>query len=209
MEGTKRTDERDASSTAREARSAAEAFLDARDSAGPGAAARGSGAPFGRDPRAAAAVADAVMARVREIGAPEALPAAGLRAAGAAGAAGVSRARAFRVASLAAAAVLVAALSSVVTLSLIRSGGTVEVRFVLVTPEAHSVSLAADFNQWSTEGYPLRKADDGTWEITVPLRKGRAYAYNFIIDGERWISDPTSPSMLDDGFGGSSSSFSL
>jgi len=85
----------------------------------------------------------------------------------------------------------------------------VDVRFVLVAPEASSVWLAADFNQWAADGYALSRNSDGSWEITVPLRKGRAYAYNFVIDGERWVVDPSSPSRLDDGFGGSSSSLTL
>ena len=115
----------------------------------------------------------------------------------------------FRIASLAAAAVVIAALSSILTVNFMRSDATIDVRFVLVAPEASSVHLAADFNQWSPDGYGMVRKQDGSWEITVPLRKGRAYAYNFIIDGERWIADPAGSLLLDDGFGGSSSSISL
>lgn len=162
-------------------------------------------APFTRDPGAALASVEAIMARVQSIGAPDAPGAdempvrAPFRLAS----------RASRFASLAAAAVLVAALSSAITLGLIRSSTTVDVRFVLEAPHATSVWLAADFNEWSPDGYSMKKTTDGTWEITVPLRKGKAYAYNFIIDGEHWVADPASPARLDDGFGGSSSSLSL
>jgi len=157
--------------------------------------------PFARDARAAASSADAVMAQVRALGAPDQVPPSLL----------LERrpARTLRLAGLAAAAVLVAALSSIVTFGIIRSGATVDVRFVLVAPEARSVWLAADFNEWSSDGYALQKASDGTWEITVPLRKGKAYSYNFVIDGERWVVDPSAPARLDDGFGGSSSSLTL
>jgi len=188
-------------------------YLAARDEAGHGRIMSEGMSPFARDPEAAKATADAVMAAIRSE--PAGRPAiAGRRRAGAAALRAVAvptsgRARALRIAGFAAAALLVAVLSSVATLGIIRSGSTVNVRFVLIAPEASSVWLAADFNEWSPEGYELERSPDGSWEITVPLKKGKAYAYNFIIDGERWIADPSSRPPLDDGFGGSSSSLSL
>ncbi len=161
--------------------------------------------PFRRDPGAAQASADAIMARIQAVGAPDLLVADEIPARMPVSLAG----RASRLAGLAAAAVFIAALSSIMTLGLIRSSTTVDVRFVLEAPQATSVWLAADFNEWSPDGYSMKKTSDGTWEITVPLRKGKAYAYNFIIDGEHWVADPTAPVRLDDGFGGSSSSLSL
>jgi len=86
-----------------------------------------------------------------------------------------------------------------------RRGDTVTVRFVLLAPEARSVGLAGDFNGWSTEGYELRRGDSGTWTLEVRLPRGGYYSYNFVVDGERWIADPSSPERVDDGFGGSSS----
>ncbi len=87
-----------------------------------------------------------------------------------------------------------------------RNAGTVTVRFVLNAPDAQSVQLAGDFTSWSPEGYALKKIGaEGTWEITVPLKKGRVYVYNFVINGTTWIADPKAPAMVDDGFGGSSS----
>jgi hypothetical protein len=87
-----------------------------------------------------------------------------------------------------------------------RNAGTVAVTFVLNAPDAHSVQLAGDFTSWSPEGYALKKIGaKGTWEITVPLKKGRVYVYNFVINGTTWIADPKVPAVVDDGFGGSSS----
>jgi len=82
----------------------------------------------------------------------------------------------------------------------------VTVKFVLSAPEASSVYLAGDFNSWNGERYQLKRAgSDGLWEIMVPLRKGRVYVYNFILDGTTWIADPQVPTKIDDGFGGSGS----
>lgn len=95
-----------------------------------------------------------------------------------------------------------------------RGGGfghsdTVTVRFVLEASdarEAKRVHLTGDFNSWSTEGYELRhRESDSVWELRIPLKKGRVYVYNFILDGEDWITDPTVPARINDGFGGSGS----
>lgn len=109
-----------------------------------------------------------------------------------------------------AAAVLVAVVSSLLTAAIGRGGDTVMVRFVLVAPEARSVSLAADFTGWDAESVRLSKDPrSGEWEVTIPLRKGQGYFYNFVIDGETWVVDPAAPRALDDGLGGRASYLSL
>ncbi|MDX9897573.1 MAG: isoamylase early set domain-containing protein [Spirochaetia bacterium] len=183
----------------------AAAFLEARDAIGPDESTKSSNLLFGRDSSVKKASADAVMDRVRALARHdgEAFGAERVFQRGT----GASRSYVLRIVLLA--AVLAALVSSILTYGVMRSDSTVEVRFVLAAPEARSVTLAADFNGWSPGGYELTRGVDGTWEITVPLRKGRSYAYNFIIDGERWIPDPASSIRLDDGFGGASSSLVL
>ncbi|MFA5124059.1 isoamylase early set domain-containing protein [Zavarzinia sp.] len=142
--------------------------------------------------------ADAVMAAVRGRGGPVRLdaPVPG-------------RFRRFRPLPAAVAVLVAALVSSVVTSAVIEARSTVLVRFVLSEPDAASVTLAADFNGWSSEAMPLRRTADGDWEIVVPLRKGRAYQYNFVIDGDVWVVDPSAPIRLEDGFGGAVSSMAL
>ena len=87
-----------------------------------------------------------------------------------------------------------------------QSGDMVTVRFILNAPQARSVYLAGDFNSWNGEAYRLnREGRDGTWEIKVPLEKGKVYVYNFVLDGTTWIADPAVDATIDDGFGGSGS----
>jgi len=82
----------------------------------------------------------------------------------------------------------------------------VTVNFELNAPQASSVRLAGDFNGWGGEGYELKRAgSDGRWQIKVPLKRGKVYVYNFVIDGTTWIPDPEVPAKIDDGFGGSGS----
>jgi 1,4-alpha-glucan branching enzyme len=105
---------------------------------------------------------------------------------------------------------VVALVSSLVTLGWLKGNETVSVRFVLSAPEAESVTLVADFNDWSPDGHRLtRNEASGEWEILVPLRKGRSYVYNFLIDGEQWLPDPSAAGHIDDGLGGQASYISL
>jgi len=180
-----------------EIRKAALRMLDERNGFGGASPVPPEALPFGDD-EAGRAVAARAMAAVRSGYEP-----------GSRNEARTAPRRGSRIAWLAAAAALVAVASSALTMAFIRRGSPVEVRFVLEAPEATSVWLAADFNDWSPSGYELEKAADGTWSIIVPLRRGASYSYNFVIDGERWVADPSAPSRLDDGLGGVSSSLSL
>lgn len=86
------------------------------------------------------------------------------------------------------------------------NGSTVTVRFTLEAPQASSVYLAGDFNAWGGEDYKLSRASsDSPWEISVKLEKGKAYVYNFVVNGSTWIADPKALARIDDGFGGSGS----
>jgi anti-sigma factor RsiW len=77
---------------------------------------------------------------------------------------------------------------------------TVLVRFAIRAPEARRVELAGTFNGWGARGIALERADDGTWVASLELPRGR-YEYAFVIDGERWLPDP-SAALVADGFGG-------
>jgi len=76
----------------------------------------------------------------------------------------------------------------------------VTVRFVLVAPDAHEVSLAGTFNQWDAHATQLvRTGTTGVWTATLTLPVGQ-HQYAFVVDGQRWVSDPGAPAV-DDGFG--------
>lgn len=104
------------------------------------------------------------------------------------------------------------------TLAAVRDSGAVEasmaaaarvdtvhlVRFVIREPGAQRVSLVGDFNGWSHDAAPLEASIDGAvWTLTLPLAPGR-YEYAFVVDGERWVADPSARSVQDE-FGGETS----
>lgn len=74
--------------------------------------------------------------------------------------------------------------------------------FVFHDDSANSVSVAGDFNGWSEAATPLQRNDSGLWstEIVVP-RAGR-FEYKFIINGRRWIEDPSNGMKTPDNYGG-------
>jgi hypothetical protein len=72
-------------------------------------------------------------------------------------------------------------------------------QFVLRAPDAKNVSLAGDFTGWQP-AYTMTRSEPGVWTVVVPLDPG-IHQYSFVVDGERWIADPTAPAV-NDGFGG-------
>jgi len=74
--------------------------------------------------------------------------------------------------------------------------------FVFHDDSAHSVSVAGDFNEWSRVATPLKRNESGLWftEIVVP-GTGR-FEYKFIIDGQRWIEDPSNGMKAPNDYGG-------
>jgi 1,4-alpha-glucan branching enzyme len=71
----------------------------------------------------------------------------------------------------------------------------------LHAPEAKSVHVAGNFNDWNTNSHPLSQVKtskgDGTWKRIVYLEPG-VYEYRFIVDGiwhddagsaERWTNE--------------------
>jgi predicted carbohydrate-binding protein with CBM48 len=77
-------------------------------------------------------------------------------------------------------------------------------QFVLIAPEASTVTLVGDFNDWSMAATPLVRAEGGgVWSVTVPLVPGR-YRYAFVVNGTVWQNDPEAAAAEDE-FGRSNS----
>jgi len=72
--------------------------------------------------------------------------------------------------------------------------------FVASYPQASSVQIAGDFNNWQPEKTVMRKTGDGTWQARVPLAKG-TYRYRFVVDGN-WQHDPYNDATEPNPYGG-------
>jgi hypothetical protein len=71
------------------------------------------------------------------------------------------------------------------------------VRFAISAPDARRVALVGDFNGWAGGTELSASAVAGVWTITLPLPPGR-HQYAFLIDGVRWVIDPTAVIVRDD-----------
>lgn len=108
------------------------------------------------------------------------------------------------------AAALAASVVAVVTLGLVRgrsettarAGTSTEpIQFVLVAPDAHSVAVVGDFNDWGlNDGALVATNHEGVWSVTAPVPAG-VHRYAFLVNGKQWVADPSAPRATDDDFG--------
>ena len=74
--------------------------------------------------------------------------------------------------------------------------------FVFHDDTADSVSVAGDFNGWSRVGTPLKRNGSGLWSTEIMVPGAGRLQYKFIINGQRWIEDPSNGMKSPDNFGG-------
>lgn len=80
-------------------------------------------------------------------------------------------------------------------------GSTVLTRFVYTNDTADSVAVAGDFSDWEPIALSPHTVNGETvWTGLVPVPRGE-HEYQFVINGERWVTDPLAPVKQDDGFG--------
>ncbi len=61
--------------------------------------------------------------------------------------------------------------------------------FATLCPDASTVQIAGDFNNWQPERNSMKKVgNEGVWQLTLRLSPG-TYRYRLVIDG-RWQQDP-------------------
>jgi hypothetical protein len=81
------------------------------------------------------------------------------------------------------------------------ASGSPIVQFGFVAPQASSVALVGDFNDWDPKATPLRAASTGgVWSVEVPIQPGR-HLYAFVVDGTVWRPDPAAPKATGEDFG--------
>ena len=61
--------------------------------------------------------------------------------------------------------------------------------FRVWAPGATSVSVAGDFNGWSTTAHPLGSEGDGYWSGDL-IGAGAGHQYRYVMNGTHWRIDP-------------------
>jgi len=59
----------------------------------------------------------------------------------------------------------------------------------IAAPNAKSVCIVGDFNNWNIHAHPMRKLKTGNYTITLELEAGREYQFRYLIDDVRWEND--------------------
>jgi len=57
------------------------------------------------------------------------------------------------------------------------------INFTCIAPQARSVSLVGDFNQWNPAAHPMKQMPDRAWLLSLELKHGH-HRYAFLVDGE-------------------------
>jgi len=85
-----------------------------------------------------------------------------------------------------------------------KTGRKCRVTFKLAEQEvaaAESVHVLGDFNGWSPAATPLKRRKSGSFSTTTSVESGRSYRFRYLVDGERWISEPEPDGVLPNRFG--------
>ena len=77
------------------------------------------------------------------------------------------------------------------------------VEFSFKAPDAASVHLAGDFNDWNSSANPMNN-EEGVWKLSLNLDPGK-YMYKFVVNGTDWKPDPNNLETENDGYGGENS----
>lgn len=72
-------------------------------------------------------------------------------------------------------------------------------------PEARTVCLVGDFNNWNARANPMKRAKDGSFSITLELPCDREYKYKYLIDNTRWENDWSADRYESNPYGGEDS----
>jgi len=70
-------------------------------------------------------------------------------------------------------------------------------------PRAKTVRITGSFCDWSAQGLPLARREDGVWESQLELEPGD-HEYRYIVDGA-WLPDPHNEVTAPNEFGGANS----
>ncbi|MBP3709882.1 MAG: isoamylase early set domain-containing protein [Treponema sp.] len=73
-----------------------------------------------------------------------------------------------------------------------KDGKKCTVTFIVSAEAANSaetITLAGDFNSWSSTETPLKKDKDGSFSVKLTLDANKEYQFRYLVDGHRWEND--------------------
>ena len=74
--------------------------------------------------------------------------------------------------------------------------------FVFHDDGAESVSVAGNFNGWNRLAAPLERNGSGLWSTQIVVPRSGRFEYKFVVNGNRWLEDPSNGMKTPDSYGG-------
>ena len=56
-------------------------------------------------------------------------------------------------------------------------------------PQAQTVALAGDFNNWDPQAVLMKKTKTGEFTASLNLDKEKQYQFRYVVDGQTWLND--------------------
>jgi 1,4-alpha-glucan branching enzyme len=72
-------------------------------------------------------------------------------------------------------------------------------------PEAKTVTLVGDFNNWNLTDNQMKKLKNGDFKLTLKLPCNREYRFKYLIDSTRWENDWYADKYIPNPYGGEDS----
>ena len=84
---------------------------------------------------------------------------------------------------------------------------TKKTSFQVAWPEADTVALVGNFNEWNEDATPMKKNRSGVWKADLALDEGN-YEFRYLVNGNEWRNDDDTASTPNV-FGSYNSAFSV
>jgi 1,4-alpha-glucan branching enzyme len=76
----------------------------------------------------------------------------------------------------------------------------------VAAPDAKSVSIVGDFNNWDIHANPMKKQENEDYVISLDLEQGREYQFRYLIDESKWENDWKADKYVRNSYGDSDNS---
>lgn len=69
---------------------------------------------------------------------------------------------------------------------------TKKTTFQVTLPNADSVALVGEFNNWNGGANPMKKGKGGVWKADLSLKSGE-YQFRYLVNDQEWMNDEEAP----------------
>jgi len=76
----------------------------------------------------------------------------------------------------------------------------------IAAPDAKSVCILGDFNNWNVYANPMKRLKNGDYTIALELEPGSEYQFRYLIDESKWENDWNADNYIKSPYGDSNNS---